>query len=85
MLNQPSYRSIKQQLIQRFEPDLGSRVSEFPKLYVITDEWGSQFFLKLQTKLAKSDIFNNMICKIFIAKNAGALKKQFNRYDKCNF
>ena len=50
MLNQPSYRSIKQQLIQWFEPDLGSRVSEFPKLYVITDEWGSQFLLKLQTK-----------------------------------
>ena len=68
LLNHSSYQSIKQRLIQWFEPDLGSRVSELLSYSVITDEKPSQFLLTLRTKLAKSDMSANMIRELFIAK-----------------
>ena len=68
LLNHSSYQSIKQRLIQWFEPDLGSRVSELLSYPVITDEKPSQFLLTLRTKLAKSDMSANMIRELFIAK-----------------
>jgi len=67
-INQPSYQDIKQRLIQWFEPNLSSRVSELLNCLIITEERSTQFLLMLRIKLPKGDVSEDMIREIFIAK-----------------
>ena len=68
LVNQPSYQRIKQCLIQWFEPNLSSRVSELLGCTTVPEEKPSQFLLTLRTKLAQSDMPEAMIRELFIAK-----------------
>ena len=68
LINQASYRCIKQRLKQWFEPNLSSRVTELLNYSTVTAEKSSQFLLMLRTKLAKSDMSQKMIRELFIAK-----------------
>ena len=65
LINQASYQCIKQRLLQWFEPNLSSRVTELLNYSSVT---ASQFLLMLRTKLAKSDMSQEMIRELFIAK-----------------
>ena len=68
LINQASYQCIKQRLLQWFEPNLSSRVTELLNYSSVTAEKPSQFLLMLRTKLAKSDMSQEMIRELFIAK-----------------
>ena len=68
LINQASYQCIKQRLLQWFEPNLSSRVTELLNYSSTTAKKPSQFLLMLRTKLAKSDMSQEMIRELFIAK-----------------
>ena len=51
LVNHPSYQKIKHHLIQWFEPNLSSRVSELLGCTTVPEEKPSQFLLTLKTKL----------------------------------
>ena len=68
LINQASYQCVKQRLLQWFEPNLSSRVTELLNYSSVTAEKPSQFLLMLRTKLAKSDMSQEMIRELFIAK-----------------
>ena len=68
LVNQPSYQRIKQRLIQWFEPNLSSRVSELLGCTTVPEEKPSQFLLTLRTKLAQSD------SRTVHCQNAGTFK-----------
>ena len=53
LINQASYQCIKQRLLQWFEPNLSSRVTELLNYSSVTAEKPSQFLLMLRTKLSK--------------------------------
>ena len=61
LINQASYQCIKQRLLQWFEPNLSSRVTELLNYSSVTAEKPCQFLLMLRTKLAKSDMSQEMI------------------------
>ena len=68
LINQASYQCIKQRLLQWFEPNLSSRVSELLNYSTVTAEKPSQFLLMLRTKLAKSDMSQEMIREFLLPK-----------------
>ena len=68
LINEPSYQTIKQRLIQWFEPNLSSRVSELLSYPTVAEERPSRFLLTLRTKLAQGDMSEDMIRELFIAK-----------------
>ena len=68
LINQASYQCIKQRLLQWFEPNLSSTVTELLNYSSVTAEKPSQFLLMLRTKLARSDMSQEMIRELFIAK-----------------
>jgi len=74
IVNQPSYENIKERLLQWFEPNMSSRVSELLSCPTITDERPSQFLLMLRTKLARGDISEDMVRELFIAKMPESLR-----------
>ena len=68
LINQASYQCIKQRLLQWFDPNQSSRVTELLDHSTVTAEKPSQFLLMLRTKLAKSDMSQEMTRELFIAK-----------------
>ena len=68
LINQALYQCIKQRLLQWFEPNLSSGVTELLNYSSVTAEKLSQFLLMLRTKLAKSDMYQEMIRELFNAK-----------------
>ena len=68
LINHASYQCIKLRLLQWFKPNLCSRVTVLLNYFTVTAEKPFQFLSILRAKLAKSDMSQEMILELFIAK-----------------